>query len=367
MAILKAFASLRQKVTVKHPSIRLIGTQVGRQRIELLHSIYDPSFAHLKPGSTEYEALADSGRVWEEYFKPRDLAPWLAAQSKLESTLKSVDKFKPFFDDRPELRNSTARALVCEYAHQSTSIEANPLFPSEALAIAEELERRLFSHLDDFGAMSAQALSNLDLPSTDDLLPTRPAAQVAEVRNHIVVSRYATDVALSKPGTPGMSLDDIKFLTRTMLSGTDAELIAKHAWGPRVPLGEFRSAPIGVRSNPLRVFPYHREVPACMDRLFAWRDEMHAAGQLHPLILATKLCVYLAHVHPFADGNGRASRVLMADYLVRQGYLPVVFLDLVDRLDYIKMIFDAEDGEPDELCAVVAQTCLDMMLTISSR
>lgn len=89
-------------------------------------------------------------------------------------------------------------------------------------------------------------------------------------------------------------------------------------------------------------------------------------GQLHPLILATKLCVYFAHIHPFEDGNGRASRVMMADYLIRQGFLPVVFQDL-ERMDYLNMISEAQDGEPEGLCTFVAQTALDMMFTISLR
>lgn len=103
-----------------------------------------------------------------------------------------------------------------------------------------------------------------------------------------------------------------------------------------------------------------------MKRFFEWRDETHAIGQLHPLIFATKLCVYFASIHPFADGNGRASRVMMADYLIRQGFLPVVFQDL-ERLDYLSMISEAQDGEPEGLCSYVAQTALDMMFTISLR
>ena len=50
----------------------------------------------------------------------------------------------------------------------------------------------------------------------------------------------------------------------------------------------------------------------------------------------------------------------MADYLIRQGYLLVVFVGLA-REDYIKMISDAQDGKPYDLCAKVAQTQLEMM------
>jgi Fic family protein len=335
------------------------------QRPKLLQSIYEPAFGHLKPGSPEYETLANSGKVWEDHFRPRDLEPWLETQTRLKSTLESVDKFRIFFKDRPELRSLVTHYLEPEWAHQSTAIEANPLLPADAFLIAEGLESQLFSRYDGFETISTQALSDLDLPPASDLASQNPSL-VAELRNHIVVSRHISNSALANPGTPGISLNEIKLLTRVLLQDTDSEQAAKYSWGPRVPLGEFRALPISVRSNPLRIFPYHQEVPACMKRLFEWRDETHAAGQLHPLIFATKLCVYFASVHPFADGNGRASRVLMADYLIRQGFLPVVFEDL-DRLDYLGMISEAQDGEPEGLCTYVAQTALDMMFTISLR
>lgn len=57
---------------------------------------------------------------------------------------------------------------------------------------------------------------------------------------------------------------------------------------------------------------------------------------------------------------------MMADYLIRQGFLPVVFQDL-ERMDYLNMISEAQDGEPEGLCTFVAQTALDMMFTISLR
>src|SRR2546421_9745624 len=82
------------------------------------------------------------------------------------------------------------------------------------------------------------------------------------------------------------------------------------------------------------------------------------------LVLATQLFVYFVHIHPFLDGNGRVGRVLMADYLIRQGDLPVVFREL-EREHYIKMVSDAQDGEPDDLCEAVALTPTEMLVTIS--
>ncbi|KAI0835109.1 hypothetical protein F5Y06DRAFT_277395 [Hypoxylon sp. FL0890] len=50
--------------------------------------------------------------------------------------------------------------------------------------------------------------------------------------------------------------------------------------------------------------------------------------------------------------------MIMQDYLVRQGYLPVVIQDL-EREDYLRMISNACDGNPEEFVTTVLVTELD--------
>lgn len=57
-----------------------------------------------------------------------------------------------------------------------------------------------------------------------------------------------------------------------MLKGTLSERSYSLGWGKRIALGDFRSLCIGVRSDPLRIFPYPEEVPTCIERFFKWRD-----------------------------------------------------------------------------------------------
>lgn len=90
----------------------------------------------------------------------------------------------------------------------------------------------------------------------------------------------------------------------------------------------------------MRIFPYALEVSACMHRYIEWRDRNHINKVLHPVIFATHLATYFLHIHPFLDGNCRLGRIFMAEYLIRQGCLPVVFVNLA-REDYLKMISDA--------------------------
>jgi Fic family protein len=151
-----------------------------------------------------------------------------------------------------------------------------------------------------------------------------------------------------------------------MLRGTDAERLYKLSWGKPIQIGEYRTTPIGVRNNPMAIFPYPKEISACMDRYIEWRDRNHTDKILHPVIFATHLSNYFLQIHPFLDGNGRVGRTLLADYLIRQGYLPIVFVDLA-REDYLEMVACAGDGKPDELCAAVTLTQWEMMREIGVR
>lgn len=337
-----------------------------KSRVDLLNSIYRPAFANLKTESPEYVDLARSGRVWENFFQPGNIEPYLQAQSDLKQTLTSIDELKEWYQENNKAKTTILRALVPEYAHQSTSLEQNPLHIGDSVVIFDELEKLLFGNIDSLDVMSTSEVSKLALPTPEKLLPGKNANQVAELRNHIFVSRYMTEAALKNPGTTSISIADINQLSMMILRGTDAETLYAFNWGERKHIGEYRSTPIAVKSNPMRIFPYPQEISACMHRYIEWRDRNHTDKILHPIILATHLSTYFLQIHPFLDGNGRLGRVLLADYLIRQGYLPVVFVNLA-REDYLKMISDAQDGKPDDLCTIVTQTQLEMMWEMTLR
>ncbi|EHL00956.1 fic [Glarea lozoyensis ATCC 20868] len=183
------------------------------------------TFANLEKGSSEYEDLARSGRVWENFFRPGNIEPYLQAQSDLKQTLASIDELKEFYRENDKAYATIVRALVPEYAHQSTSLEQNPLHAGDAVVIFDELEKQLFSNIDSLGAMSTSEVSKLALPTPENLLPGKNANHVAELRNHIFVSRYTTGVALNNPVTTRLSVADIKQLSMMILRGTDAETL----------------------------------------------------------------------------------------------------------------------------------------------
>lgn len=87
-------------------------------RRRLLTFIYEPA-SKLQKGSAEYEKLATSGRLREDFFQPCSsrLMGYVGVQRDLRDMLAEVDRCKT---DLPAL--SLSRYLVPEYAQQSTPI-----------------------------------------------------------------------------------------------------------------------------------------------------------------------------------------------------------------------------------------------------
>lgn len=265
---------------------------------------------------------------------------------------------------RPPAR-FVAKQLVLEYAHQSVQIEDNHLKPGEAQDIYDSLETTLFNSV-DMASLSIHDLCDTTLPDVAHSSPDTDKDQAMELRNHMVASQWIAETAPLRPGTAGLGERDARALSALNMTGLHPDGHYRAMWGGKVRLGDYRKAPIGVRSDPLRVFPYHLEVPACVRRFFRWRDEAHEARRLHPLILACQAVAYFVHIHPFPDGNGRVSRMLMHDYMVRQDYVPVV-MQAMEREDYLRMISDALDGMPDEFVARVLTTQLEALQTFIFR
>ncbi len=77
----------------------------------------------------------------------------------------------------------------------------------------------------------------------------------------------------------------------------------------------------------------------------------------HPVLLAAYLHDELVRIHPFIDGNGRTSRLLMNLYLLRSGYLIVSIKgDHDDRLRYYTALEESHtQGRPETFQHLVAE------------
>ncbi|KAF3344057.1 Translin-associated protein X [Verticillium dahliae VDG2] len=306
---------------------RFVSCDLKAQRAALLRKIYAP-FSRLERDPPEYTRLAESGRVWESHFRPGDMTylGYDALQKKYRANLAAIDELRDIL--KPHL-GQVAKALVTEYALQSVFIENNPLRLQDARAAFAALSHKIFNRV-NLASLDAADLIHLDLPTVDKGV-TLDSSAMAELKNHIVASQWIAENAGLHPNTPSIDEKQMTELAALTVKGTASEAVYIGSWGGRVPLGGYRRAPISVSSNPLVIFPYHLEVPACVKRFFDWRDMMHADNKVHPLILACHVMVYFAQIHPFPDGNGRNP----------------------ERMAFIRSINNAANGDPAELVHTV--------------
>ncbi|CAG8651745.1 9375_t:CDS:2 [Funneliformis caledonium] len=244
-------------------------------RLQIYLPLYETSKG---PGWIE---LLESEKLWEDHFQPfRWMSRDYDYQIKVKDLLKAVDTLKssvkiPVID--------ILRRVTASFAHSSCAIEGNTLTVHDTRAIWEKLKKNNLDIL-----LENQKLL---LPGPRSL-SDKPENEAIEIRNHLLSTYLVSKFAELECE---INLDDIKDIHQD-------RSISKS-----------------------RAFDCLSKVPALMKRFIEFRDESIKNDSLHPLIIASRIFSSFNHVHPFADSNGRVARSVMAYYLIRNGYPPIVF------------------------------------------
>lgn len=102
--------------------------------------------------------------------------------------------------------------------------------------------------------------------------------------------------------------------------------------------------------------PLPKEVPILMQDLSSWLVERQEKQDMHPVEFAAMAHHKLVEIHPFIDGNGRTSRLLMNLILMKYGY-PIAIIDCEKepRLAYYRAIRQADEGNDYPFKILVAE------------
>ena len=99
-----------------------------------------------------------------------------------------------------------------------------------------------------------------------------------------------------------------------------------------------------------------------MDRFIKFHNGYIENSKFHPLIIASRILSSFLHVHPFIDGNGRLGRLIMALYLIRNGYPPIIFQQPITPLQYgVTMYRSQAKKEPKVLYNMVLQNTFNIL------
>ncbi|KAG5674394.1 hypothetical protein PVAND_004368 [Polypedilum vanderplanki] len=129
--------------------------------------------------------------------------------------------------------------------------------------------------------------------------------------------------------------------------------------------GTFRKTQVYVGNH---IPPKASDLSILMDDFEKWLNSDYTQ-QLHPVKKAAIAHYKLVHIHPFSDGNGRTSRLLMNTILMKYGFPPVV-IQKQQRLQYYNYLQMANEGDIRPFIRFIAECTektLDLYLWATSE
>lgn len=182
-----------------------------------------------------------------------------------------------------------------------------------------------------------------------DLLPTtnKTLQEVEEIKGHDVAFEMIKTWA--KEPKHKICEKDIKELNKLLL----VKPYYKDALTPdgqkgrrQIQVGQYKEHPNSVLIDNGEKFEYASplETPIKMAELIKWlrQEEAKDEPQL-PIILASELHYRFVRIHPFDDGNGRISRLLV-NYILLKNNLPPIVIKSADKKAYLNALRLADAG-----------------------
>jgi Fic family protein len=186
-------------------------------------------------------------------------------------------------------------ALDIEYTYESNRIEGNTLTLQETALVVNE----------------------------GVTISGKSMREHLEAINHAEAISYIKDIAKQDIEISERTIKEIHAL---ILHGIDRENA-----------GRYRTVPVMISgSTHMPPQPYLIEKQL---EDFILRFKQMEAEKVHPVLIAAYLHDELVRIHPFIDGNGRTSRLLMNLYLLRHGYVIITLKGSNDaKVNYYKAL-----------------------------
>jgi Fic family protein len=251
---------------------------------------------------------------------------------QLSDMKQCLDSFRPI---SPDTIKDMQALWDMQYTYESNRIEGNSLTLDETMHVIEK------------------GLTIGGKPLNDHL----------EAINHQEAIQFVRDLSEQSTGFNERALLSIHQLILQGIRERDAGVYRKQ------PVFIFQSD--GTRHE----FPQAFILNKLMEDYFIFYDENK--DTMHPVEMAAHLHQQLVNIHPFIDGNGRASRLVMNLHLLRHGYpISIIDSEITKRQEYYRILGDyqsvqqgtqqgtqqgVEDGNSEPFQLFVAQKVKDSL------
>ncbi|XP_037832425.1 protein adenylyltransferase FICD [Kryptolebias marmoratus] len=187
---------------------------------------------------------------------------------------------------------------------------------------------------------------------------------LSEIR-HIIETRYAVPGKSLQEQNEAIGVDAaMKYINTTLLSRSgditvnDILEIHRRVLGYVDPVegGRLRTSQVFVGHH---IPPHPKDLQRHMQELVQWLNSEEAL-QLHPVEYAALSHYKLVYVHPFVDGNGRTSRLLMNLVLMQASYPPIT-IRKEQRAEYYAALDTANEGDVRPFIRFIAK-CTEITL-----
>jgi Fic family protein len=282
------------------------------QELGLLRERYNLSLIKIMEKTNKNHGKLDLSKVWEDTENLTELF------DQLTDLKKCLDSFRPLNSSALQSLN---QSLDIEYTYESNTIEGNSL-----------------------------TLVETDLVINKGLtIGGKPLVDHLEAINHQEAIYYIRDLAKNNIEISEREIKNIYAIILKSIQNREA--------------GAYRKSQvyINLQDGSKHEFPQPYIVPKLMEDFLIFLNENK--DKLHPVEMAAQLHQKLVNIHPFIDGNGRTSRLLMNLFLIQNDYtIAIINSEMSKRKQYYQLLSDfqtqvgyQENGDSKPFALFIAQ------------
>jgi len=253
--------------------------------------------------------------------KINDLTRWAEELSSID-LIQEIDQLKAVVDShRPiskEIQDRIFQKFRLDWNYNSNAIEGNKLTYGETVA--------LLMH-----GVTAKG---------------KPLKDHLDVKGHNKGINLLLDIVKSKRD---FTQNDIRSLHEIILVESYSSKTVTPEGIPatrKINIGQYKTVPNHVKTvtGEMHYYASPAETPVLMNELIDWYEATKKNDKIHPFITASLFHYAFVAIHPFDDGNGRMTRILMNLILMRNHYPPII-VPLTLREKYYGVLSEADSED----------------------